>query len=377
MTDVIKKLHELGQSVWYDNIERKLLNDGTLAGMISRGEIRGITSNPSIFNKAISQSSEYDEEIKELTNKGFSKEQIYEQLAIRDIQAAADLFLPLYDKTGGGDGYVSLEVSPYLAHDTEQTIQDAKRLWNTVDRPNLMVKIPATQEGLPAITESIADGININVTLIFSLDRYQEVREAYLAGLERRVSRGDSIENIASVASFFISRIDTKVDQNLDSLKASANPDNQTRLSELLGKTAVASGKLAFVEYEKTFGDEGTRFKSLKDQGANRQRALWASTSTKNPAYKDTKYVEDLIGPMTVNTIPPATLKTFIDHGVAERSIDKDLESAHNVFAELADLGVDMKQATQDLEAEGVKAFADAFTSLLDSIQKRMVEFQS
>ena len=377
MTDVIKKLHELGQSVWYDNIERKLLNDGTLAGMISRGEIRGITSNPSIFNKAISQSSEYDEEIKELTNKGFSKEQIYEQLAIRDIQAAADLFLPLYDKTGGGDGYVSLEVSPYLAHDTEQTIQDAKRLWNTVDRPNLMVKIPATQEGLPAITESIADGININVTLIFSLDRYQEVREAYFAGLERRVSRGDSIENIASVASFFISRIDTKVDQNLDSLKASANPDNQIRLSELLGKTAVASGKLAFVEYEKTFGDDGTRFKTLKDKGANRQRALWASTSTKNPAYKDTKYVEDLIGPMTVNTIPPATLKTFIDHGVAERTIDKDLESAHNVFAELADLGIDLKQATQDLEAEGVKAFADAFTSLLDSIQKRMVEFQS
>ena len=363
--------------MWYDNIERKLLNDGTLAGMISRGEIRGITSNPSIFNKAISQSSEYDEEIKELTNKGFSKEQIYEQLAIRDIQAAADLFLPLYDKTGGGDGYVSLEVSPYLAHDTEQTIQDAKRLWNTVDRPNLMVKIPATQEGLPAITESIADGININVTLIFSLDRYQEVREAYLAGLERRVSRGDSIENIASVASFFISRIDTKVDQNLDSLNALANPDKQTRLSELLGKTAVASGKLAFVEYEKTFGDDGTRFKTLKDKGANRQRALWASTSTKNPAYKDTKYVEDLIGPMTVNTIPPATLKTFIDHGVAERTIDKDLESAHNVFAELADLGIDLKKATQDLEAEGVKAFADAFTSLLDSIQKRMVEFQS
>lgn len=377
MTDVIKKLHELGQSVWYDNIERKLLNDGTLAGMISRGEIRGITSNPSIFNKAISQSSEYDEEIKELTKKGFSKEQIYEQLAIRDIQAAADLFLPLYDKTGGGDGYVSLEVSPYLAHDTEQTLQDAKRLWNTVDRPNLMVKIPATQEGLPAITESIADGININVTLIFSLDRYQEVIEAYLTGLEKRVSRGDSIENIASVASFFISRIDTKVDQNLDSLNALANPDKQTRLSELLGKTAVASGKLAFVEYEKTFGDDGTRFKTLKDQGANRQRTLWASTSTKNPAYKDTKYVEDLIGPMTVNTIPPATLKTFIDHGVAERTIDKDLESAHNVFAELADLGIDLKQATQDLEAEGVKAFADAFTSLLDSIQKRMVEFQS
>ena len=377
MKDVIKKLHELGQSVWYDNIERKLLNDGTLAGMISRGEIRGITSNPSIFNKAISQSSEYDEEIKDLTNKGFSKEQIYEQLAIRDIQAAADLFFPLYDKTRGGDGYVSLEVSPYLAHNTEQTIQDAKLLWNTVDRPNLMVKIPATQEGLPAIAESIADGININVTLIFSLDRYQEVRETYLTGLERRVSRGDSIENIASVASFFISRIDTKVDQNLDSLTASANPDKQTRISELLGKTAVASGKLAFVEYEKTFGDDGTRFKTLKDQGANRQRVLWASTSTKNPAYKDTKYVEDLIGPMTVNTIPPATLKKFIDHGMAERTIDKDLESAHNVFAELADLGFDLKQATQDLETEGVKAFADAFTSLLDSIQKRMVKFQS
>ena len=294
MTDVIQKLHELGQSVWFDNIERKLLNDGTLTGMISRGEIRGITSNPSIFNKAIRQSSEYDDEIKELTKKSFSNEQIYEQLAIRDIQAAADLFLSLYDQTNGGDGYVSLEVSPYLAHDTEGTILEAKRLWNAVERPNLMVKIPATLEGFPAITESIAEGININVTLIFSLEQYQEVREAYLAGLERRVSRRDSIENIASVASFFISRIDTKVDQLLESHKASASSNEQTRISQQFGRSAVASGKLAFVDYEKTFGDEGTRFKSLEDQGAKRQRVLWASTSTKNPAYSDTKYVHFL-----------------------------------------------------------------------------------
>lgn len=376
MTPTIQKLNQIGQSIWYDNIERKLLMDGALEGMVSRGEIRGITSNPSIFNKAISQSDEYDEDIKSLTREGLSRENVYERLAISDIQAAADLFRPLYDQTDGGDGYVSLEVSPYLAHDTEQTISEANRLWNDVNRPNLMVKIPATKAGIPAITETIAAGINVNVTLIFSLDRYREVREAYLAGLEKRASVGKPVENIASVASFFISRIDTKVDKQLESLLETAISDQKGQIEQLVGKTAVASGKLAFLDYEDTFGEKGTRYGKLKTLGAKRQRVLWASTSTKNPAFSDTKYVEEMIGPLTINTVPPKTLVAFLDHGVVEQTIDQDFEAAHNVMAGLSGLGIDLDQATQELETEGVKSFADAYTSLLDSLQKRMIDFQ-
>jgi len=376
MTSTIQKLNQIGQSIWYDNIERNLLKDGTLEGMVSRGEIRGITSNPSIFNKAISQSDEYDEDIKSLTREGLSRENVYERLAISDIQAAADLFRPLYDQTDGSDGYVSLEVSPYLAHDTEQTISEANRLWNDVNRPNLMVKIPATKAGILAITETIAAGINVNVTLIFSLDRYREVREAYLAGLEKRASAGKPVENIASVASFFISRIDTKVDKQLESLLETAISDQKGQIEQLVGKTAVASGKLAFLDYEDTFGEKGTRYGKLKTLGAKRQRVLWASTSTKNPAFSDTKYVEEMIGPLTINTVPPKTLVAFLDHGVVEQTIDQDFEAARNVMAGLSGLGIDLDQATQELETEGVKSFADAYTSLLDSLQKRMIDFQ-
>lgn len=376
MTSTIQKLNQFGQSIWYDNIERKLLKDGTLEGMVSRGEIRGITSNPSIFNKAISQSDEYDEDIKSLTREGLSRENVYERLAISDIQAAADLFRSLYDQTDGGDGYVSLEVSPYLAHDTVQTISEANRLWNDVNRPNLMVKIPATKAGIPAITETIAAGINVNVTLIFGLDRYREVREAYLAGLEKRASAGKPVENIASVASFFISRIDTKVDKQLESLLDTAIPNQKGQIEQLVGKTAVASGKLAFLDCEDTFGEKGTRYGKLKTLGAKRQRVLWASTSTKNPAFSDTKYVEEMIGPLTINTVPPKTLVAFLDHGVVEQTIDQDFEAARNVMAGLSGLGIDLDQATQELETEGVKSFADAYTSLLDSLQKRMHDFQ-
>ncbi len=376
MTSLIQKLNQIGQSIWYDNIERKLLKDGTLEGMYNRGEIRGITSNPSIFNKAISQSDEYDDEIRSLTQESLSRDDVYERLAIRDIQTAADLFRPLYDQTNGDDGYVSLEVSPYLAHDANQTISEANRLWNEVNRPNLMVKIPATKAGLPAITETIAAGINVNVTLIFSLDRYREVREAYLAGLEKRASAGKTVANIASVASFFISRIDTKVDKQLESLTITATPEEKQRIEGLMGKAAVASGKLAFQDYEDTFGDKGILFGKLKPLGAKRQRVLWASTSTKNPAYPDTKYVEEMIGPLTINTVPPNTLEAFLDHGVVERTIDQNLEAAYDVMAGLTGVGIDLDQATQELEAEGVKSFADAYTSLLDSLQNRMHDFQ-
>jgi transaldolase len=377
MTEIISEMKLIGQSIWYDNIERKLLDDGTLAGMVERGEISGITSNPSIFNNAISNSNEYDQEIESLTRKGVSREDIYERLAVRDIQRAADLFLPLYQDTNGADGYVSLEVSPYLAHETEQTISDAKKLWKMVDRPNLMIKIPATLEGLPAITEVISAGINVNVTLIFSVIRYQAVMDAYLAGLEKRVLEGKEIDRISSVASFFISRIDAKVDSQLEEVLNSTADDGQGFVKGLFGKAALASGKLAFVAYEENFGEQASRFSDLRGSGANKQRALWASTSTKNPLYPDTMYVDELIGPDTVNTIPPKTLVAFFDHGKVERSIDRNIDEARQVFEDLTKAGIDMEGVASALEAEGVKAFAVAFTSLLDSIQVRMQEFQS
>jgi transaldolase len=374
MNNIIGELKKNGQSIWYDNIERKLLEDGTLAGMVERGEIRGITSNPSIFNNAISKSNEYDQEIESLTKQGLSREDVYEQLAIRDIQNAADMFLPLYQETNGGDGYVSLEVSPFLAHETEKTIIDAKKLWKMVNRPNLMVKIPATLEGLPAITEVISAGINVNVTLIFSITRYQAVMEAYLAGLEKRVQGGKEIGGIASVASFFISRIDAKVDSQLEEI-LSKTPGGEVK--NLFGKAALASGKLAFESYEEIFGKGASRFAALVQAGANKQRALWASTSTKNPQYPDTMYVDGLIGPDTVNTVPPKTLAAFYDHGTVDRSIDRQVDEAKQVFENLAKAGIDMEQVTEDLEYEGVQAFAVAFTSLLDSLQARMLDFQS
>ncbi len=374
MTNIIGELKKYGQSIWYDNIERKLLKDGTLAGMVERGEIRGITSNPSIFNNAISNSNEYDQEIESLTKQGLSREDVYEQLAIRDIQNAADMFLPLYQETNGGDGYVSLEVSPFLAHDTEKTIIDAKKLWKMVNRPNLMVKIPATLEGLPAITEVISAGINVNVTLIFSITRYQAVMEAYLAGLEKRVQGGKEIGGIASVASFFISRIDAKVDSQLEEI-LSKTPGGEVK--NLLGEAALASGKLAFEAYEEVFGEGASRFAALVEVGANKQRVLWASTSTKNPQYPDTMYVDELIGPDTVNTVPPKTLVAFFDHGTVERSIDRKVDEAKQVFEDLAKAGIDMEQVTEDLESEGVQSFAVAFTSLLDSLQARMLDFLS
>ncbi len=377
MKEIVSKLNQIGQSIWYDNIERKLLNDGTLAGMIQQGEIRGITSNPSIFNKAISQSSEYDQEIQSLTEKGLSKKEIYENLAVRDIQAAADLFRSLYDETQGADGYVSLEVSPYLAHQTDETIAEAKKLWQLVDRPNLMVKIPATVEGLPAITETIAAGINVNVTLIFSLERYKKVMDAYLAGLEKRAEEGKPIQGIASVASFFISRIDSKVDQQLQEIEENSQSEKQEKFKNLYGKAAIASGKLAYALYEDIFGENGIRFAELKKLGAQRQRALWASTSTKNPAYPDTMYVDELIGPGTVNTIPPKTLIAFLDHGTVNLTINQNLDDARRVFTDLKDVGIDLPQVTEDLESEGVKSFADAFTSLLDSLQGRMSNLES
>jgi transaldolase/glucose-6-phosphate isomerase len=354
----IKKLTALGQSLWYDNIQRKLLVNGELKAMIERGDIRGVTSNPTIFQNAIGKTNDYDAALIPLAWAGWDAEKIFWQLAVEDIQEACDLFTPLYEESKGGDGYVSIEVSPNLARDTAGTLQQAQELWARVNRPNLMVKIPATKEGIPAIRASIAAGINVNVTLIFSLSRYAEVMDAYLSGLEDRVAKDLPIQSIASVASFFVSRVDSKIDPKL--------PEE----SPLRGRAAVANAKLAYEQFESIF--TSPRFATLKARfRARAQRPLWASTGTKNPKYPDTLYVDELIGPDTVNTVPPATLDAFRDHGKASLTVTRDLEDVQKLFVDLKAVGISMSTVTQELEEEGVKAFEDAFKSLLETIEER------
>jgi transaldolase len=364
-----QQLYEAGQSVWYDNIQRSVLQSGEMSGRIERGEVRGVTSNPTIFMNAITKSQDYDAGLATLAKAGKGAEEIFWQLAIEDIQAAADLFRPLYEESDGGDGYVSLEVNPYLARDTAGTIAEAKELWQRVDRPNLMIKIPATMAGLPAITATIAEGINVNVTLIFALDRYRTVMDAYLTGLEERVAAGLPVEHIASVASFFISRFDTKIDGRLAERvdRCGAHAD---KAESLLGKAAIANARMAYSYYQKVFGSP--RFQALKAHGARVQRPLWASTSTKNPAYRDVVYVEELIGPDTVNTMPPHTLAAFLAHGeVRPGSLEQDVTGAEQTLLDLEALGISPCIATCELELEGVKSFADAFTALLDAVEAR------
>jgi transaldolase len=362
------QLLEAGQSVWYDNIQRSLLKNGELAAMIQRGEIRGVTSNPTIFMKAVTQSQDYDESLAPLLKAGLSAEDIFFHLAIEDIQAATDLFLPLYQQTGGGDGYVSLEVNPYLANDTASTLAQARQLWQRVNRPNLMIKIPATKAGIPAITNALASGVNVNVTLIFSRRRYDEVMDAYMRGLEKRLDGGLPISSIASVASFFVSRVDTNVDARLQKI-ISTGGEQAKKAETLLGQAAIANARLAYADFKQAFSTQ--RFQKLKAQGAHVQRPLWASTSTKNPAYRDVMYVEDLIGPDTVNTMPPHTLAAFLEHGKVRPTLEENLEGANQLFADLESLGISMDDVTQELEEEGVKSFSDAFTVLLKAIDDR------
>ncbi len=362
------KLLKAGQSVWYDNIQRSLLRNGQLAGMIQRGEIRGVTSNPTIFMNAITKSQDYDESLRPYAASSLTGEELFFKLAIEDIQDAADLFQPLYQETRGGDGYVSLEVSPFLANETAATLAQAKDLWNQVNRPNLMIKIPATRAGIPAITEAIAHGINVNVTLIFAISRYCEVIDAYLRGLEQRAASRLPVDGIASVASFFVSRVDTKVDLRLQEIISQGG--NAAELAAgLLGKAAIANARLAYREFKKSFGAQ--RFQTLQEKGARVQRPLWASTSTKNPAYRDVMYVEELIGRDTVNTMPPQTVIAFLEHGKVRQTLEKHLREAHQLLADLESLGISMDTVTCLLEEEGVKSFSDAFAILLDAIDKR------
>lgn len=366
-----QKIYQLGQSIWYDNIQRQLLENGNMADMIERGLIYGVTSNPSIFNNAIVKSNDYDGDLIPLAKASKKAEEIFEILAVEDIRRAADLFSGLYTSTNGGDGYVSLEVNPDLANNTEATISEAQRLWKLVACPNLMIKIPATKEGLPAITHAIADGLNINVTLIFSLERYEKVMDAYLKGLEIRVSQGKPVNHIASVASFFVSRIDTKVDKYLDEIIAIGD-DREELARSIQGKIAIANAKQAYQRFIRVFGSE--RVMSLKEKGARVQRPLWASTSTKNPAYSDVLYVDSLIGPDTVNTIPPNTLVALNDHGVVKNTLENNLEESRKALTDLEALGISMARVTDELEMEGVAAFSSAYHKLLEAVEARRLE---
>ena len=365
----IQKLAELGQSIWIDNIQRKMLTSGGLQTMIDEG-LLGMTSNPTIFEKAIGSSSDYDEALRPLAAAGAAAEQIYDALTIEDVGMAADIFRPVFDRTRGQDGYVSIEVSPRLAHDTAGTLADARRLWQTLKRPNVMIKIPATQEGLPAIEQALIDGININVTLMFSMRHYLAVAETYLRALEARVKAGQPSDQMASVASFFVSRVDTLLDAKLEQIVKAAGP-NAGLASTLPGRAAVANSQLVYGKYLELFGSD--RFKALSARGARPQRVLWASTSTKNPRYLDVMYVDTLIGPATVNTVPPETYLAILDHTVVERTVDRDLTAARQVVDGLKAVGFDLNEVGEQLSVEGVGKFTHSFDGLLNVIEQKRV----
>lgn len=364
----IEKLHELGQSIWMDYIRRDFVESGELVERVRAGELRGLTSNPTIFENAIGESDLYSSALRPLAHAGWNAEDIVDALVVQDIRAAADEFLPLYESTNGGDGFVSIEVDPRLADESEATVNEADRIWTLVNRPNVLVKIPATSAGVPAIEETIRRGINVNVTLIFALERYAEVMEAYLSGIEARLDEGQAVDHIASVASFFVSRVDTAVDSLLEDIIRREGPEAE-RAAALRGKIAVANAKLAYTQFKAMFNS--ARFQSLQARGARVQRPLWASTSTKNPAYPDTYYVDNLIGPNTVNTLPPSTLQAFKEQGKSALTLEEDLSASRAQLEALESLNISMEQVTGQLEREGVSKFSDSYLSLLDTVRER------
>lgn len=370
----LKALLNYGQSMWLDYIRRDLLTSGKLKQMIEEDGLRGMTSNPSIFEKAIADSSLYDDMLHSLASRGdLNATSRYEQIAIRDIQDAADILRPVYEESHFRDGYVSLEVSPLLALETQKTIDEARRLWKAVNRENVMIKVPGTAQGIPAIRQLIGEGININVTLLFAQEVYEEVANTYIAGLEDLARRDGNLKKMAGVASFFISRIDTLVDSTIDDkLKSTNDSAQQALLKSLKGKVAIANGKLAYQRYLRIFS--GSRWQALAGKGAQTQRVLWASTSTKNPAYRDVMYVEELIGPDTVNTMPPATIDAFRDHGKLRKSLTEDIPGAENVMSNLVKAGISIQEVTTRLTIEGVKLFADAFNKLLQAVERSTQE---
>ncbi len=364
----LKKLETLGQSIWLDYIRRDLIASGKLRRLIEEDGLRGMTSNPSIFEKAIAESHIYDQDIRDMALKKKNVKAIYETLSQSDVQNAADEFSSVYEKTDGKDGYVSLEVNPHLAYDTQGTIEEARRLWAALNRPNVFIKVPATSEGLSAIQQLISEGININVTLLFGLPRYRQVAEAYIAGLEARAAQDKPVKHIASVASFFLSRIDALVDPLVEKFFEPASPKTEIA-KKLHGQTAIASAKLAYQIYKEIFG--GNRFKKLADQGVRPQRLLWASTSTKNPDYSDVKYIESLIFPDTVNTVPLETIDAYRDHGDPKSRIEQDAREASWIMTQLPQLGINIDKVTRQLEDEGVKKFDEPFDKLMETLTKK------
>jgi transaldolase len=365
------ELQKQGQSVWLDYIRRDLITSGELKRLIDEDGLRGITSNPSIFEKAIAGSTDYAGFLDQLRAQGLSSGEMYERIAVRDIQDSADLMFPVYKATNKHDGYVSLEVSPTLARDTQGTVEEARRLWKTVARPNIMIKVPGTPEGVPAVRQLISEGININITLLFAQEAYVKVAEAYIDGLEAAQKAGIDISGIASVASFFVSRIDSLIDSMIDERLKTATPPSQDQdlLRSLHGKVAIANAKQAYRSYQQMIA--GQRWKALAAKGAQVQRLLWASTSTKNPKYRDVLYIEELIGPDTVNTIPPATMDAFRDHGNVRRTLDADVAAADTVMANLEKAGISMKKVTGQLLEDAIKLFADAFQKLLSAVEQK------
>jgi transaldolase len=366
------ELRDVGQSVWLDFIRRSHIASGGLKALVDDDGLGGVTSNPAIFEKAIAGSDDYKDAIEALAGKNLSPKDIFERLAIKDIQDAADILRPVYDRTAAADGYVSLEVAPNLAHDTEGTLAEARRLWKEVGRPNVMIKVPATPAGVPAIRALLDEGINVNITLLFAVDAYEAVARAYLEALEARVARGEAIDRIGSVASFFVSRIDSVVDTLVAEKQKKAGPEEIARLESLLGKVAVANAKVAYQSYRKLFS--GPRWEPLKAKGARVQRVLWASTGTKNPRYRDVLYIEELIGPDTVNTVPPDTLDAFRAHGRVRLSLEEDLAGASATLATLEKCGISLKKITDDLLVDAVKKFVDPFAKLLQAVEKRLLE---
>ena len=370
-TNRLQRLHEAGQSVWLDYIDRAMLTDGTLARRIREDALMGMTSNPTIFEKALAEGHEYDEQIRSAEGDP-SAWQLFELVETDDVRAACDVFAGVYRDTNKVDGYVSIEVSPGVAHDADATVEEGRRLWATVGRPNVMVKVPGTDAGVEAVRRLIADGVNVNVTLLFSIDAHARVIESYLGGLEDRLAAGHPVEHVASVASFFVSRVDTEVDKRLDAIAASSNEALRDRILGMRGRAAVANARLAYRLFTRKFA--GARWEALAARGARVQRPLWASTGTKNPAYRDVLYVESLIGPDTVNTMPPATIEAFRDHGEVARTVDAEWTAAEQLFHDLEQSGVSMKDVTDKLLVDGLASFQKSFDTLVAGLERKAAE---
>jgi transaldolase len=366
----LQDLHDVGQSIWLDSIDRRILHDGELDRRIRDDALTGMTSNPTIFQKALSSSNAYDEQITEAEDKGLTSWELFELLETTDVRDACDHFAGVYSSTRGGDGFVSIEVSPGVSSSADASVEEARRLWKTVDRPNLMVKIPGTPEGAVAVRRLIAEGINVNITLLFAIEAHERVIEAYMAGLEDRVKAGKPIDGLRSVASFFVSRVDTEVDKRLDALIAKADAAEKERLKMLKGRAAIANAKLAYRLFRQKFA--GPRWEALAKQGARLQRPLWASTSTKNPEYRDVMYVEELIGPDTVDTMPPATIDAFRQHGVVDRTVDKKVTAAEGLLKEIEAVGISIKDVTAKLLVDGIASFQKSFDELIAGLESKI-----